>query len=88
MSRKHNKTDKKNRQHFSKEEQAFLIAAAEIKAKNESFAEKEKSFQEVCDRYNGREKKFILTEAMKIFCETDDLAVKLEALKLIAAHAI
>ena len=76
----------KHRQHFSKEGQAFLIAAAEIKAKNESFAEKEKRFQENMEQYNRLEMTYIRTEAMRIFSETDDLAVKLEALKLIAAH--
>lgn len=61
-----------------------LVAETEVKAKNNSDAEKR--FQENIERYNRQEMTYILTEAMRIFCETNDLAVKLEALKLIAAH--
>lgn len=63
-----------------------LVAETEVKAKNNSDAEKR--FQENMERYNRQEMNYILTEAMRIFCEANDLAVKLEALKLIAAHAI
>ncbi len=47
-----------------------------------------KKFKEACERYEQYGRAYIRTEAMKIFCETDDQAVKLEALKLIAAHTI
>lgn len=42
--------------------------------------------QETANRFNENRDTFICTEAIRIFCETDNMAIKLDALKLLAAQ--
>lgn len=53
---------------------------------NRELKENREKFEEIAKRYTDNSELFILNETLRVFCEAESDAVKLEALKVLAAQ--